>query len=143
MPCAWLYTAITVTSMTSVQARLDSYTTKRVPKNPLNSSTSNANTLKVKWPHAANFKATPTTLADAGFVYAPSIAFKDNVSCFFCSKELNSWTQDDDPAEVHYDKCGDTCAWASLKCGLVRDLNKDGEYVSFPSLSTKMKLTRS
>jgi hypothetical protein len=114
--------------MNALDSRLESFKPRRVPKNT-SKSTSSSGTILVKWPHPPSFKATPATLADAGFLFAPSASFKDNVVCFSCKKELNDWNQDDDPAEVHFDKCADTCSWASLKCGLVRDFNEHREYV--------------
>lgn len=135
-----LSSSIKPTTMNATQARLNSFHPRRVPKNPLNKSTSTANTVQVKWPHPSSFKATPQSLADAGFFYKPNVESKDNVSCFLCEKELNSWSEDDDPADVHFAKCGDKCAWASLKCGLARDLDKHRQYVLLPRLPAKTNL---
>jgi Inhibitor of Apoptosis domain len=117
-------------TMNVFDTRLESFKPRRVPKNPSSKLTSSSGTTLVKWPHPSTFKATPLTLADAGFVYAPSVVFKDNVICFFCGKELNDWGLDDDPAEVHFDKCRDSCPWASVKCGLTRDFDDRQQYAS-------------
>ena len=69
-----------------------------------------------KWPHPASFKATPQNLAEAGFYYDPDSSSTDNVTCFMCGKHLFGWEEDDDPFAIHYDKCRDTCSWATVRC---------------------------
>ena len=94
--------------MDILQARLDSYKPKRSKKTP-------------RWPHPATYKATPKTLAEAGFYFDPSPDDDDNVTCFTCSKELSSWDAEDDPFDIHWEKCRDACAWAAVRCGMDRD----------------------
>ncbi|KAH9924174.1 uncharacterized protein B0H18DRAFT_1211938 [Fomitopsis serialis] len=45
-----------------------------------------------------------------------------------CRKELNEWEPDDDPFELHYQKCNQTCAWAVARCGPELDKGQDGQY---------------
>ncbi|KAF6761781.1 hypothetical protein DFP72DRAFT_1002723 [Ephemerocybe angulata] len=116
--------------MECLQNRIDSFSkTKRV-KNP-NKPSSN---LTLKWPHPASFTANPDTLAEAGFYYSPSAEDPDNVSCFMCEKQLSDWEEDDDPFDIHYDKCANKCAWANIRCGLRRDMDRHGRFV-FPDKS--------
>lgn len=68
------------------------------------------------WPHPASFKATPETLAEAGFYFYPDSESEDNVACFMCKKNLGGWEPDDDPFTIHYDRCGNDCAWAIVRC---------------------------
>ena len=68
------------------------------------------------WPHPASFKATPETLAEAGFYFHPDPDNPDNVACFMCKKNLDGWEPDDDPFSIHYNKCRDSCAWAVVRC---------------------------
>ncbi|KAF8661383.1 hypothetical protein AX16_001476 [Volvariella volvacea WC 439] len=117
-----------IRAMDGLQDRIDSfYKAKRVKT-----------TKKfMKWPHPLHdrtFKATPEALAEAGFYYNPSAAHKDNVTCFMCSKSLSEWEEDDDPFEIHYEKCGQDCHWAYLRCGLRTDTDHDGHFV-FPDKS--------
>jgi hypothetical protein len=93
------------------------------------SSNSKSRTL-LKWPHSAQYIATPETLADAGFFFSPSATDRDNVQCFACGKELSEWEKDDDPYSIHYDKCGRTCWWAMVRCGLEEERDKRGRWVS-------------
>lgn len=73
---------------------------------------------RTKWPHSSKFLATPLTLAEAGFHHAPSAGAKDNVACFKCQKNIGEWEEDDDPFELHWQKCGrnGACAWAVVRC---------------------------
>jgi hypothetical protein len=118
--------------MECLQSRIDSFSkTKRV-KNPSKPSSN----ITLKWPHPESFKATPDTLAEAGFYYDPSADDPDNVSCFMCEKELGGWEEDDDPFDIHYDKCAQKCGWANTRCGLRRDMDRHGRYVhkSYPTI---------
>ncbi|KAJ3478862.1 hypothetical protein NLI96_g9464 [Meripilus lineatus] len=117
--------------METLQARLDSFTkgSKRA-KGSLAKSTSTT----WKWPHPPTFKATPNTLAEAGFWFNPGRHARDNVRCFICGKELAEWEPDDDPFEIHWEKCGRSCAWAIVRCGLKEDVDEGGSYV-FPNSS--------
>ncbi|OBZ78090.1 Protein bir1 [Grifola frondosa] len=97
-----------------------------------------------KWPLPSTHKATPTSLAEAGFFYDPSANDRDNVTCFMCGKSLSDWDADDDPFEVHWSKCRDICAWAAVRCGLVFDLDERGIYRStdptrYPTCKTMEK----
>lgn len=116
--------------METLQARLDSFTkgSKRA-KGSLAKSTSTT----WKWPHPPTFKATPNTLAEAGFWFNPGRHARDNVRCFICGKELAEWEPDDDPFEIHWEKCGRSCAWAIVRCGLKEDVDEGGRCASFSS----------
>ncbi|KAG2752793.1 inhibitor of apoptosis repeat-containing protein [Suillus brevipes Sb2] len=112
--------------MESLQARIDSFSkSKRVKK----SSKSNSASATVKWPHPSSFNANPHTLAEAGFYWVPSWEDKDSVACFLCHKELSDWDEEDDPFLIHWQKCGSTCAWAIVRCGLSEDIADDGSFV--------------
>ncbi|KAJ6485711.1 inhibitor of apoptosis repeat-containing protein [Mycena sanguinolenta] len=87
-----------------------------------------------KWPHPKTWKATPKTLAEAGFYFDPSADDPDNVTCFMCDKPVTEWAEEDDPFDIHFQKCADTCAWANLKCGMKRDIDSRGRFV-FPDKS--------
>ena len=99
---------------------------KRV-KNPNKANS----TVLAKWPHKSKHLATPQVLAEAGFYYDPAYDERDNVSCFMCNKSLSQWEEEDDPFEVHWQKCGTDrrCAWAVLRCGLSTDMDRNGECV--------------
>lgn len=108
--------------MEILSARIASFKkTKRV-KNPDKPSSS----VTLKWPHPKDFRANPTTLADAGFFYDPSYDDDDNATCYMCGKELGGWEEDDDPFTIHWTKCGQTCSWASVRCGLIADVDHAG-----------------
>lgn len=82
---------------------------------------------QLKWPHSEDgMKATPKTLAEAGFYYDPSAKDQDNVSCFICGKHLSEWEPDDDPFDIHWEKCGTSCAWAVVRCALREDTDRHG-----------------
>lgn len=108
--------------MEALQNRIDSYSKPKRVKNPAKPSTSVA----AKWPHPPSFRATPESLAEAGFYYNPSYADRDNVSCFMCQKQLSDWDADDDPFDIHWAKCGKDCCWASVRCGLRNDMDSRG-----------------
>ncbi|KAF8075170.1 hypothetical protein FPV67DRAFT_618878 [Lyophyllum atratum] len=118
--------------MESLQNRIDSFSKVKRVKNPSKPSSSVA----IKWPHtaASKFIATPETLAEAGFYFNPSFDDRDNVTCFMCEKQLSDWEVDDDPFDIHWDKCGDNCCWAIVRCGLRVDLDQDGGFI-FPDKS--------
>ena len=88
--------------------------TRKIAKTP----TSKSLTLSVKWPHPKSYKANPSTLADAGFYWNPNLAAKDNVTCFFCEENFSDWEVHHDPHVIHYDRCGESCAWATAQCGI-------------------------
>jgi len=107
------------------ERRLRSFSsTKRVKNLSLTASSS------VKWPHPASYAANPDTLAEAGFYFDPSWEDRDNVTCFMCGKELHDWTELDDPFDIHWDKCSESCVWAIVRCGLKVDLDSRGRSVS-------------
>ena len=116
--------------MQSLQSRLDSFSKsrriKKYPDKPTSTTTS------VKWPHPPTFKAIASTLAEAGFYFHPSWDDRDTVACFLCGKELSDWDAEDDPFEIHYTKCRNTCPWAVVRCGLMNDVDEHGRYV-FPA----------
>ncbi|KAF8202433.1 hypothetical protein BJ912DRAFT_442968 [Pholiota molesta] len=108
--------------MESVAARLNSFKkSKRVKNLDKPSSTST-----LKWPHPSDFKANPDTLAEAGFYYDPAYGDADNVTCYVCEKQLGGWEVDDDPFLLHWKKCGHNCCWASVRCGLVSEVDASG-----------------
>lgn len=108
--------------METLQARTDSFgKTKRV-KNPAKPSSY----VTLKWPHPSNFKANADTLAEAGFFYDPSYDDPDNVTCYVCGKELSGWETEDDPFDIHWEKCGKRCCWANVRCGLRGDMDRYG-----------------
>ncbi|KAF8887324.1 hypothetical protein BD779DRAFT_1672781 [Infundibulicybe gibba] len=113
--------------MEILQNRLESFSKSRRLKNPSKPSTSTT----VKWPHPKNFKATPASLAEAGFYYTPSFEDRDSVTCFMCNKELSDWDAEDDPFDIHWQKCGRVCCWASVRCGLREDMDEEGSFI-FP-----------
>ncbi|PIL27582.1 hypothetical protein GSI_10733 [Ganoderma sinense ZZ0214-1] len=91
------------------QNRIDSF-------GPAKSKRTKASSSKPVWPHPSSFKATPKTLAEAGFYFHPDSDNNDNVACFTCGKNLAGWEPDDDPFTIHYEKCRDKCAWAVVRC---------------------------
>jgi hypothetical protein len=103
----------------SYQARLDSFSTALGTKKGRKAR---------GWTHPPHFLATPATLADAGFVFAPSADDPDNVRCFACDKQLADWDAHDDPFAIHFQKCAATCAWATARCGLETERDADGRY---------------
>ncbi|KAG6841122.1 hypothetical protein C0991_001691 [Blastosporella zonata] len=90
--------------MEFLQSRIDSFTKPRRVKNPTKSSF-----ISVKWNHPPHphFIATTETLAEAGFYFNPSFEDRDNVACFMCNKQLSDWEPEDDPFDIHWEKCGD------------------------------------
>ncbi|KAF5389494.1 hypothetical protein D9757_004327 [Collybiopsis confluens] len=109
--------------MDILRNRLESYVKLRRAKG---SSRSHSN---LGWPHPEYFMATPETLAEAGFYFDPNSEDNDLVTCYMCSKQLGEWSEKDDPFEIHFKKCGKKCAWASVRCGLVREIDLDGRFV--------------
>ncbi|PPQ90049.1 hypothetical protein CVT25_006289 [Psilocybe cyanescens] len=112
--------------MDALQARVNSFKKSKRVKNPSKPSS----TTSLKWPHPPHFRANPESLAEAGFYYDPSYDDPDNVTCFVCEKELGGWEEDDDPFIIHWTKCGQTCCWASARCGLMSDLDRKGRFIS-------------
>ncbi|EJF63753.1 hypothetical protein DICSQDRAFT_167803 [Dichomitus squalens LYAD-421 SS1] len=107
------------------QNRVDSFGPPRSKRTKASSSK------QPTWPHPASFKATPETLAEAGFYFHPDSDFPDNVACFMCKKNLDGWEPDDDPFTIHYSKCRDSCAWAVVRCQ--RALDDEGFDFSDPT----------
>ncbi|KAH9896940.1 hypothetical protein C8Q73DRAFT_757492 [Cubamyces lactineus] len=101
------------------RARLDSFTPSK-PKRA-KASSSKQTSAAYRWPHPPTWKATPNSLAEAGFYFTPGPEEPDNVTCFMCKKNLCNWEPEDDPFEVHYEKCGDKCAWAVVRCQKPQD----------------------
>ncbi|KAI0317322.1 inhibitor of apoptosis repeat-containing protein, partial [Amylostereum chailletii] len=110
--------------MEAFQARLETFFKAKRVKNG-----TGKRTISVKWPHPDTITATPSALAEAGFYYDPSWDDQDNVSCFMCDKELAGWEEDDDPFQIHWEKCRDSCAWAIVRCGLDGDVDRKGKFV--------------
>ncbi|TFK47542.1 inhibitor of apoptosis repeat-containing protein [Heliocybe sulcata] len=105
--------------MQVLQARLDSFKPKRSSKKS-----------SQKWPHPSSFKATPQSLAEAGFHFTPWAQDRDSVTCYMCKKQLNAWDKSDDPFRVHWEKCGELCAWATVRCGLEEDVDAEGNFIA-------------
>ncbi|KAK6978130.1 hypothetical protein R3P38DRAFT_2580334 [Favolaschia claudopus] len=103
-------------------------------QNRLNSFLKTKRGKSLKWPHPKTWKATPNNLAEAGFYFDPSPEDPDNVTCFMCDKQITEWAEEDDPFDLHFQKCATTCAWANLRCGLRRDADSHGKFV-FPDKS--------
>jgi len=116
--------------MEVLQARFESFKKSKRVKNPNKSSS----TTTLKWPHPSPFTANPETLAEAGFFYDPSYDDPDNVTCFYCGKQLAGWEEDDDPHVIHWNKCASTCCWATVQCGLKVDMDRSGRYVRLSCL---------
>ncbi|KAG6849615.1 hypothetical protein H0H93_006899 [Arthromyces matolae] len=112
--------------MECLQNRIDSFSKPKRVKNPAKQSSF----VSVKWKHPPHprFIATPETLAEAGFYFNPSFEDRDNVACFICDKQLAAWEAEDDPFDTHWDKCGDKCSWAIVRCGLKVDINRHGGF---------------
>ena len=106
--------------MEALQNRVDSFAKQKRGKTPERNSSS----VNLKWPHSQTFLATPDTLAEAGFYYNPTIEDRDNVACFACGKQLSDWEDDDDPFDIHWEKCGTKCCWANVRCGLRGDMDR-------------------
>ncbi|KAF8638443.1 hypothetical protein AX17_002200 [Amanita inopinata Kibby_2008] len=120
--------------MEALQNRIDSFSkSKRIKKSAKSSATI------LKWPHPRTFRANPEALAEAGFFYDPSAEDRDNVTCFECGKQLSEWEETDDPFDIHWEKCGDSCHWAVVRCGLRGDMDRHGRF-TFPD---KTRLPRS
>lgn len=114
-------------AMHTLQSRVDSFKkTKRVKRYPSKKTSTQA--ASVKWPHPASYKANANTLAEAGFFFSPSWDDRDCVACFLCGKELSDWDAEDDPFAIHHEKCADVCGWAVVRCGLVEDMDEDGNF---------------
>ncbi|GLB41611.1 putative baculoviral inhibition of apoptosis protein repeat [Lyophyllum shimeji] len=113
--------------MESLQNRIDSFSKVKRVKNPEKPTS----TVSLKWPHppAPRYVATPETLAEAGFYFNPSFDDRDNVTCFMCEKQLSDWEAHDDPFDIHWNKCGDNCCWAMVRCGLRGDLDGHGGFI--------------
>ena len=98
-----------------LQRRRDSFEqARKIAKTPTSKSLVN-----LKWPHPKSYQATPSALAEAGFYWNPNPNAKDNVSCFFCGENFSDWEEDHDPHVIHYDRCGESCAWAIARCGIL------------------------
>ncbi|KAJ1302209.1 hypothetical protein OPQ81_001033 [Rhizoctonia solani] len=70
------------------------------------------------WPHNSSYKATPDTLARAGFVFTPDNTRKsDRVTCFVCGKTLGGWEPEDDPFKEHAEH-SPACSWALARCSI-------------------------
>lgn len=101
--------------MEYLQSRIKSFSLANT-KTKRSKASSSKQTSSSKWPHPASFKATPDSLAEAGFYYDPDSDHPDNVTCFMCKKNLGGWEPDDDPFAIHYEKCRNTCSWAVVRC---------------------------
>jgi hypothetical protein len=56
----------------------------------------------IKWPHKIKgWRATPETLAKAGFYFDPEEDDVDSTTCYMCKKTLCGWEKTDDPLTEH------------------------------------------
>lgn len=101
--------------MQSLAARINSFIP---PSQPKSTRKRRGAAPKLSWPHPESFLANPKTLAEAGFYYLPSEDDPDNVICFMCDKQLSQWDPDDDPEQIHVEKCP-SCPWAMVKCRML------------------------
>ncbi|KAB5589245.1 BIR domain-containing protein [Ceratobasidium theobromae] len=70
------------------------------------------------WPHNSTYRATPDTLARAGFAFTPDNTRKsDRVTCFVCGKTLGGWEPADDPFKEHAEH-SPACSWALARCSI-------------------------
>ncbi|KAI0746858.1 hypothetical protein C8Q80DRAFT_802071 [Daedaleopsis nitida] len=120
--------------MEYLNSRLDSFGTSKFKRSKASSSKITSSS---KWPHPKSFKATPNSLAEAGFYFDPDHESPDNVTCFMCNKSLGGWEPDDDPFAIHYEKCRNTCAWAVVRCQ-----GSDGDVIYDASDSTRHPTSR-
>lgn len=97
-----------------LSARLESFSSSKSKRSKASSSRLPSSSFK--WPHPASFKATPDSLAEAGFYFNPSSDSPDCATCYMCNKSIVGWEHDDDPFAIHYEKCQDRCAWAIVRC---------------------------
>lgn len=65
------------------------------------SSTGNKRRKVEGWPLPADHSVTPSSLALAGFYYAPLPDASDNATCFLCGKGLGGWEDGDEALEEH------------------------------------------
>jgi hypothetical protein len=110
------------TAMEALQNRIDSFSKAKRVKNPSKPSSS----VSVKWVHPSSLPANPESLAEAGFYFSPTFDSRDSVTCYMCEKQLAGWQDEDDPFDLHWDRCGTTCCWASVRCGLRSDMDRHG-----------------
>ncbi|CAG8593259.1 16535_t:CDS:2 [Acaulospora colombiana] len=111
--------------MTTYDERVESFR----PRKGKSSKKSSLNAFLVKgWPHPSNYKATPSSLAHAGFFFDPTSDKGDNVTCFMCDHSLGEWTQDDDPFVEHLN-VNNKCAWALARCSIELDKQADGSFI--------------
>ncbi|GJE86671.1 BIR-domain-containing protein [Phanerochaete sordida] len=87
----------------------------------------------VKWPHPGSYLANPHSLAEAGFYYTPSASDRDAVTCFMCKEKLSGWEEEQDPFVEHV-RIASSCCWAITRCGLINDMDEDGNFV-FPDIT--------
>ena len=105
-----------------LSVRVASYTQGRAVRLITSKGAASKKTQLVKWPHDDDdFLATPDSLAQAGFYYAPAPGFPDQVQCFACDTSLDGWEPQDDPFKEHYSRAEGTCAWAMACCSLEKD----------------------
>ncbi|KAH8911576.1 hypothetical protein BR93DRAFT_908647 [Coniochaeta sp. PMI_546] len=84
----------------------------------------------LNWPHK---KLSPSSFAQAGFVFQPTPANPDNVVCFLCGKHLDGWEEDDDPLVEHLKHVPD-CGWA-----IVAAIEKElGDFAKVHPLDPRM-----
>ncbi|WWC59525.1 uncharacterized protein I303_102081 [Kwoniella dejecticola CBS 10117] len=112
--CAWAEMICTVKIEKRKRDMSDgSYTTTYSTQESLPQSKESAavreQTFKKWWPHKQKSGWLPTVknLAQAGFVYTPSIDSKDSVMCPYCEYAVEGWEATDDPWQIHQNKVPD------------------------------------
>ena len=91
-----------------------------------------------KWPHQ---RPTPEELSRAGFIFRPTAVSPDNVTCFFCRKDLEGWESGDDALEEHTVHSPD-CAYA-MHINLERAIPTDHDPLSSSMKSSRTNTFRS
>lgn len=106
--------------MATYDERLASF----APRKSSKSSKKPQSTVGASWPHPDSYRATPETLAQAGFRFLPTDEKPDNVVCFTCGHGLGFWEPEDDPFSEHLSH-SPKCVWAIARCSI--ELDKVGK----------------
>ncbi|CAG8546108.1 10834_t:CDS:2 [Diversispora eburnea] len=100
-------------------------------ENRLNSFTNK----KKKWPHLnKEYKATPQSLARAGFYFYPATRSPDNVICYLCHKSMEGWDSTDDPNLEHIYHSSE-CPWA-IFCCILKKVSEDEVFDDWDEIDT-------
>jgi baculoviral IAP repeat-containing protein 5 len=66
------------------------------------------------WPFQSDCNCTPSAMVEAGFYYCPTDVTPDQVRCFTCGLELESWEPQDVPWDQHATH-SEKCPWVEMK----------------------------